>query len=162
MSDKVISVLMLDYVIIYPLWQSLPICYDVIVPKLNSTCFSINLDNYWKSTNLEWSKSLLDLPTLTIKEIEQFIEESGKTGKTQKRADNFLYENFLDSVSCLHDTNHSYVRAICCASYTKSQYHQLSCALSKISAQILYAHCTCKPGQGAYLILVCSDNQFVQ
>ncbi|CAB4030271.1 hypothetical protein AC249_AIPGENE8776, partial [Paramuricea clavata] len=53
--------------------------------------------NYWKSTNLEWSKPLLDLPTLTIKEIEQFFEESGKTGKPQKRADNLLYENFLDS-----------------------------------------------------------------
>ena len=129
--------------------------------KIKLYCFSINLDNYWKSTNLEWSKSLLDLPTLTIKEIEQFFEESGKTGKTQKRADNFLYENFLDSVSCSHDTNHSYVRAICCASYTKSQYHQLSCALSKIVHKF-YMHTTCKPGQGAYLILVCSDNQFVQ
>jgi hypothetical protein len=82
---------------------------------------------------------------LTIKEIEQFFEESGKTGKTKKRADNLLYDNFLDSVSC-----RLYVRAICCASYTKSQFHQLSCSFSKSNAQILYAYCTCKAGQGGF------------
>jgi hypothetical protein len=146
MQVKVISVLML-VIIIYLLSA-----YHVVIWLCKNLfhCFSIDLGNYWKSTNLEWSKSLLELPTLTIKKIEQFFEKSGKTGKTQKRADNLLYENFLDSVLCSHDTNHSYVKAICCASYTKSQYHELSCSFSKTSAQILYVYCSCKAGQGGF------------
>ena len=102
------------------------------------------------SSNLEWSKSLQDLPTLTIKEIELFFEETGMTGKTIKRADNLLFENFLDSILCSHDTDHFYVKAICSALYTKNVYHQPSCCLSRTNAQVEYAYCTCKAGQGGF------------
>ena len=99
---------------------------------------------------MEWTKSLQHLPTLTIKEIELFFGESGKTGKTTKRADNLLFENFLDSISCSHDTNYFYVKAICSASYTKNVYHQLSCCFSRTNVQVEYAYCTCKAGRGGF------------
>ena len=113
--------------------------------------FFTHVGNYWKSTNmLQWSKSLLELPVLTINEIEDYFKYSGKTGKTQKRADNLLLDNFLDSVSCAHDSNFFYIKAVCSASYTKSQYHQLSCSFSLSNAQVKYAYCTCKAGQGGF------------
>ena len=102
------------------------------------------LGNYWEiTTNLQWSKSLQKLPKLTINEIEDFFKVSGKTGKTQKRAENLLV------VSCSHD-DHYCVKAICSASYTKSQYHQLSCSLSRSHALVKYGYCTCKAGQGGF------------
>ena len=103
---------------------------------------------------MEWTKCLQHLPTLTIKEIELFFGESGKTGKTTKRAENLLFENFLDSISCSHDTNYLYVKAICSASYTKNVYHQLSCCFSRTNAQVKYAYCTCKAGRGGFCNLV--------
>ena len=99
---------------------------------------------------MEWTKSLQHLPTFTIKEIELFFGDSGKTGKTTKRVDNLLFENFLDSISCSHDTNYFYVKAICSASYTKNVYHQLSCCFSRTNAQVEYAYCTCKAGRGGF------------
>ena len=99
---------------------------------------------------MDWSKSLLNLPKLTINEIECYFEESGKTGKTQRRAANLLFDNFLDSILCSFDTNFFYVKAVCSASYTKSQYHQLSCSLSKTTAQVIYGYCTCKAGKGGF------------
>ena len=87
---------------------------------------------------------------MTINEIEDFFKASGKTGKTKKRADNLLFDNFLDSITCCYDTSFFYIKAICSASYTKNQYHQLSCSLSRSSAKIMYGYCSCKAGQGGF------------
>ena len=99
---------------------------------------------------MEWSKSLQQMPTLTINEIEEFFAKSGKTGKTQRRADSLLFDSFLDSISCSNDINFFYVKAVCSASYTKGQYHQLSCSFSHAKAKVNYAYCTCKAGKGGF------------
>ena len=97
-----------------------------------------------------WSKCFTEAPRFTINELESFFEKSGKTGKTQKRAENLLFDNFLDSVSTCYNNNFFYIRSICSASYTKSQVHQLSCCISKSNAEVLYAYCTCKAGKGGF------------
>ena len=110
----------------------------------------IFVGNYWKSWTLKWSKSLGNAQTLTINEIEKFFTRSGKTGKMQKRAENLLFDNFLDNVWCACNADYFYIKGICSASYTKSQYHQLSCCLSRCDAAVQYAYCSCKAGQGGF------------
>ena len=89
---------------------------------------------------------------MTINEIENFFAKSEKTGKTQKRAENLLFDNFLDSIWCSCDNGYFYLKGICSASYTctKSQLHQLSCCLSQGESEIKYAYCTCKAGNGEF------------
>lgn len=53
--------------------------------------FNQSLGDYWKNTSMmQWTKSILDAPTFTIKELETFFQASGKTGKTHQRAENLF------------------------------------------------------------------------
>jgi len=109
------------------------------------------IGDYWKSgSNLIWSKNLVGLPQFTIKELESFFRDSGKTGKTQKRAGNLLFDNFLDNLHCCQSNVLFYIRGVCSASYRKGQFHKLSCALDIKSAEIKYAYCTCIAGGGGF------------
>lgn len=86
----------------------------------------------------------------TIKELELFFKASCKTAKTSKRAENLLYDNFLDNLQCFHSQDFFYIRGICSASYTKSQSHTLSLALENQSATVKYAQCSCRAGKGGF------------
>ena len=106
----------------------------------------------WKKSILEWtnSKNLKHMPKLTVREIESFFEKSGKTGKTKKRADNLIFDSFLDNIECLNTANFFYIRSICSASYSKGKFHKLSCAFQNHTAAILHAYCTCVAGKGGF------------
>ena len=67
--------------------------------------------DYWKKSILGWtnSKNLKHMPKLTVREIESFFEKSGKTGKTKKRADNLIFNSFLDNIECLNAANFFYI-----------------------------------------------------
>ena len=110
-------------------------------------CCQIHLSfagDYWKKSILEWtnSKNLKHMPKLTVREIESFFEKSGKTGKTKKRADNIIFDSFLDNIECLNTPNFFHIRSICSASYSKGKFHKLSCAFQNHTAAILHAYCS--------------------
>ena len=108
--------------------------------------------DYWKKSILEWtnSKNLKHMPKMTVREIESFFEKSGKTGKTKKRADNIIFDSFLDNIEFLNTANFFYIRSICSASYSKGKFHKLSCAFQNHTAAILHAYCTCVAGKGGF------------
>lgn len=89
------------------------------------------------------------MPSLTIREIDQFFKTSGKTGKLHKRADALIYDSYLDNIECLNTNSFFYVRSICSASYSKNKLHKLSCAFDS-SAQIVYSYCSCVAGKGGF------------
>ena len=80
-------------------------------------CFS---GDYWKTdatNNLPWGKNLSAMPAFTIRELEMFFESSGKTDRIRKRAENIIFDKFLDNIySCTE--NHFFIslHAICSAS----------------------------------------------
>ena len=45
----------------------------------------------------------LDYPLLTLREIEVFFKDTGKTSKLNKRTEQLLNENFHDNISCLNE-----------------------------------------------------------
>ena len=85
----------------------------------------------------------------TLREIEVFLKDSGKTAKLNKRTEQLLNENFHDNISCLNEDSPFDARAICGASYRKEN-QKPSFALMKSSAALQYAYCTCKAGGGGW------------
>ena len=60
--------------------------------------------NYWTSSSdveSPWTRSLDGLPLFTLREIEAFFKDSGKTAKLNKRTEQLLNDNFHDNISCL-------------------------------------------------------------
>ena len=64
--------------------------------------------NYWTSSSdaeSPWTRSLDGLPLSTLREIEAFVKDSGKTAKLNKRTEQLLNDNFHDNISCLNEGN---------------------------------------------------------
>ena len=101
------------------------------------------------NVRLNWTRSLDGLPLFTLREIEAFFKDSGKTAKLNKRTEQLLNDNFHDNISCLNEGNFFYVRAICGASYRKEN-HKLCFAIKKSSSAVKYAYCTCRAGKGGW------------
>ena len=108
--------------------------------------------NYWTSfsdAESPWTRSLDGLPLFTLREIEAFFKDSGKTAKLNKRTEQLLNDNFHDNINCLNEGSFFYVRAICGASYRKEN-HKLCFAIKKSSSAVKYAYCTCRAGKGGW------------
>ena len=82
-----------------------------------------------------WTRSLAGLTLFTLREIEVFGKDSGKTAKWNKRTEQLLNENFHDNISFLNEDDYFYVCAICGARYRKDN-HKLSFALMKSCAAV--------------------------
>ena len=74
----------------------------------------------------------------------------GKLARPKKRADNLIFDSFLDNIECLNTAKFFYIRSICSASYSKGKFHKLSCAFENNTAAVLHAYCTCVAGKGGF------------
>lgn len=108
--------------------------------------------DYWKTTagnHASWGKDLSGMPVFTIKELEDFFKLCGKTNKTKRRAENIMFDNYMDNIFSFVEKPFFYIKAVCSASYKKATYHKISCCLST-AAKVEYAYCSCVAGNGGF------------
>ena len=98
-----------------------------------------------------WGKSLHNLPQVSKATIDQHVAKSGKkkvsvpTG--QRRAKQFLQENYLHEIETNSNDLYFFVKAKCFRSYKKNeQPHNLKIVLHKDAGNVSYASCTCVAG----------------
>ena len=106
--------------------------------------------------NIQWGKSLSEMPTFTIKEIESHRKESGKRHgrpiiKTLDRGKKFKDERYLsaDSIFTSLGRNGFFIKAKCKASM-KKEVRNVNVTLDKKTGLVVKAACTCPAGNSGY------------
>jgi len=104
----------------------------------------------------DWSKSLADLPTFTIKEIERHRQLSGKIkglsiSKTLLRGRKFKEERYLTSDSVFTKVSKNNFRVKCkCKASMKKDIRNVEVGLNRRNGDVNYAFCDCPAGQSGY------------
>ena len=103
-----------------------------------------------------WGKSLICLPSVTIKEIEEHRLSSGKTPdsaiiKTLDRGRKFKTERYLsaDSVFTKWDQFYFYIKCQCKASMKKEK-RDVSVTLHLTTGKVATGKCSCTAGESGY------------
>ena len=113
------------------------------------------------AVNMEtsWGKSQEMLPQSTIKEVEQYIQLSGKTPesaiiKTLDRGRKFKNEHYItsDSIFTKYDKGVFYVKGLCKASIKKEK-SSVAVKLSTISSKVLDGSCLTHLGKVGIVIM---------
>ena len=103
-----------------------------------------------------WGKSLVEMPAVTITEIEAHRLNSGKnTGiaiiKTLERGRKFKEERYISADSIFTDIQGKFflVKANCKASM-KNEFRQIKLSLCMATAHVIDATCSCPAGLSGY------------
>ena len=117
---------------------------------------SVNDNNTCESEDVIWGKSLAEMPTITIKEIEAHRQLSGKGSgvpiiKTLERGRKFKEERYItaDSIFTAVLPQKFLVKGTCKASM-KNECRQVKLNLSMDTGNVLHATCSCPAGLSGY------------
>lgn len=109
-----------------------------------------------------WSTSLSKASFFTRVEIDQHINQSGKTsgggshhtlptGLTRAKA--CLQDEYLQDIQATYDQRYFYYRAKCFHSFKRNERpHELKLALCVVSGEVIHAYCgpTCAAGKSGF------------
>ena len=113
-----------------------------------SSAPTVSSDNKVSFPQHGWGIRLEKMPLFTKAEMNRFI---ANTGKTKKKGNTFLEDEYLKDIECASDEKNFFFRCKCHHSFRKNDSpHVLRFAMCIVSGEVVQSTCSCVAGKTGY------------